>query len=224
MQSILMKPGPTRGKMITKNASSTKFLMIAGRKKEVLAMTEKRVLQSDAFVIRSFIAGIPFILMFGGLSHFAFAWIEEANWAAPFVPVNESVWEHLKMSYWSTFLWFLFVFLSFGKKHRLSPSRWLLAGGVSTLFCLLVIVTGFYTLKGAFDIESLFTDGMLFFIGIISGQLLASRTYRSVEPSRMWLGMAAVLWLLFAIAFALFSFQPPALPLFLDTPTGSYGF
>ena len=79
-------------------------------------MTEKRVFRSDAFVIRFFVAGIPFILMFGGLSHFAFAWLGNVSWAAPFVPVNESVWEHLKMSYWSTFLWFLFIFLFFGKK------------------------------------------------------------------------------------------------------------
>jgi hypothetical protein len=187
-------------------------------------MTETRTFRSDAFVIRSFVAGIPFILLFGGLSHFAFAWFGKASWAAPFVPVNESVWEHLKMSYWSTFLWFFFTFLFFRKKHRLSPSRWLLAGIVSMQFCLLLIVTGFYTLKGAFGIESLFTDGMLFFFGIIGGQLLASRTYRYGEPQRIWLGLAAVLWLLFALAFVLFSFHPPALPLFLDTPTGSYGF
>ncbi|WP_320163255.1 DUF6512 family protein [uncultured Trichococcus sp.] len=187
-------------------------------------MTEKRTFPSDVFVVRSFIAGIPFILMFGGLSHFAFAWLGKASWAAPFVPVNESVWEHLKMSYWSTFLWFFFIFLFFGKKHCLSPSRWLLAGVVSMLFCPLLIVTGFYTLKGAFGIESLFTDGMLFFIGIISGQLLASRAYRYVEPSRIRIRMAAVLWLLLALAFVLYSFQPPALPLFLDTPTGGYGF
>ena len=77
------------------------------REKEVLAMTEKRVFRSDTFVNRSFVAGIPFILMFGGLTHFAFAWLGKTNWAAPFVPVNESVWEHLKMSYWTTFLWVL---------------------------------------------------------------------------------------------------------------------
>ena len=74
-------------------------------------MTEKRVFRSDTFVNRSFVAGIPFILMFGGLTHFAFAWLGKTNWAAPFVPVNESVWEHLKMSYWTTFLWFFFIFL-----------------------------------------------------------------------------------------------------------------
>lgn len=54
-------------------------------------MTEKRVFRSDTFVNRSFVAGIPFILMFGGLTHFAFAWLGKTNWAAPFVPVNESV-------------------------------------------------------------------------------------------------------------------------------------
>lgn len=192
--------------------------------KEVLAMTEKRVFRSDTFVNRSFVAGIPFILMFGGLTHFAFAWLGKTNWAAPFVPVNESVWEHLKMSYWTTFLWFFFIFLFFGKRYRLSSSRWLLAGIVSMLFCPLFIVTGFYTLKGAFGIESLFTDGLLFIFGIISGQLLASRTYRYVEPHRIRIGMAVALWLILALAFVLFSFQPPVLPLFLDTPTGSYGF
>nr|MBP6247802.1 hypothetical protein [Trichococcus sp.] len=65
---------------------------------------------------------------------------------------------------------------------------------------------------------------LLFIFGIISGQLLASRTYRYVEPHRIRIGMAVALWLILALAFVLFSFQPPVLPLFLDTPTGSYGF
>ena len=55
--------------------------------------------------------GVPDPLAVGGLTHFAFAWLGKTNWAAPFVPVNESVWEHLKMSYWTTFLWFFFIFL-----------------------------------------------------------------------------------------------------------------
>lgn len=49
-------------------------------------MTEKRVFRSDTFVNRSFVAGIPFILMFGGLTHFAIRMAWENQLGGPFRP------------------------------------------------------------------------------------------------------------------------------------------
>ena len=46
------------------------------------------------------VSGVLFILAIGSALHFVFEWTGEFTLVAPFVPVNESVWEHLKMAFW----------------------------------------------------------------------------------------------------------------------------
>lgn len=46
------------------------------------------------------LTGIPVIILGGVLLHFCFDWSGRRRLLAVFAPVNESVWEHLKMAYW----------------------------------------------------------------------------------------------------------------------------
>jgi hypothetical protein len=178
---------------------------------------------SERSVTRYLLSGVPFIIFFGTLTHFIFEWSNQAVLVGLFVPVNESVWEHLKMSFWPTFLWFLGALLVFRGKGDFSASRLLLAAATALFVCPLTIVTFFYTAEGGFGIESLWVDGLLFFLGIILGQCAAVHVYRYAKPSRLWVGVAAGFVLLFIAALILFTFRQPHLPLLLDKPTGTYG-
>ena len=186
-------------------------------------MTSPQNPLADRAAVRYLLYGIPFIIFFGTLTHFIFAWSGNTVFVGLFVPINESVWEHLKMSFWPTLVWFLLVFLFFREKGELSASRLLLAAAAALFVCPLIIVTFFYTMKGAFGIESLLVDGILFFLGIIVGQIAAVHVYRYAEPNRFWLYAAAGFILLFMAALISFTFWQPHLPLFLDKPTGTYG-
>ena len=59
------------------------------------------------------IIGALFIIAFGSLMHFCYAWSGYATVVGLFAPVNESVWEHLKMAFWPLVLYsaveFVFV-------------------------------------------------------------------------------------------------------------------
>ena len=52
--------------------------------------------------------GILFAIAAGILLHFAYEWSMENPFVALFAPVNESVWEHLKMLFFPVFLYTLF--------------------------------------------------------------------------------------------------------------------
>ena len=43
-------------------------------------------------------AGMLFTLLFGNLLHFVYDWTGQAGWAAYLSAVNESTWEHMKLS------------------------------------------------------------------------------------------------------------------------------
>jgi uncharacterized membrane protein len=192
-------------------------------KKELFLMTSPQNPLADRSAVRYLLYGIPFIIFFGTLTHFIFAWSGNTVFVGLFVPINESVWEHLKMSFWPTLVWFLLVFLFFRAKGELSASGLLLAVAAALFICPLIIVAFFYTMEGAFGIESLLVDSILFFLGIIAGQFAAVHVYRYAEPNRLWLFLAAGFILLFMAALISFTFWQPHLPLFLDKPTGTYG-
>lgn len=178
---------------------------------------------ADRSAARYLLSGIPFVIFLGTLTHFIFDWSGNIVFVGLFVPINESVWEHLKMSFWPTLVWFLLVFLFFRIKSELSASRLLMAAAAALFVCSLIIVTFFYTMEGAFGIESLLVDASIFFLGIIVGQFAAVHVYRYAEPKRFWLYVAAFSILLFMALLIFFTFWQPRLPLFLDKPTGTYG-
>ena len=68
--------------------------------------------------------GILFAIAAGILLHFAYEWSMENPFVALFAPVNESVWEHLKMLFFPVFLYTLFeVIVLFKTSGRFLTSR-----------------------------------------------------------------------------------------------------
>jgi hypothetical protein len=177
---------------------------------------------------RNFLAGwilwgIPVLFAVGGLTHFLYEWSGNQIFAGLFTPVNESVWEHLKMSFWPNLLWWLLGYLLFFKKVRIQPAQWILSCGVSLIVAPLVIVSFFYTYTGALGIESLALDIFSLFLGLAAAQVLAYYTYKNVNCSLSCLILSVIVIGLLAAAFLLFTFDPPHLPLFLDMASGRYG-
>lgn len=55
-------------------------------------------------------SGIPFLILVGCIIHFVFDWTNRLPIIGIFSPVNESVWEHLKLGFWSLMLFSLAEF------------------------------------------------------------------------------------------------------------------
>lgn len=55
------------------------------------------------------IMGIIFVLATGSLAHFVYGWTENNRIAGLFTPVNESVWEHMKLLFFPMLLYAFFM-------------------------------------------------------------------------------------------------------------------
>ena len=64
------------------------------------------------------IIGIIFTLVFGSLQHFFYEWSGNNALVGIFSPVNESVFEHLKLLYFPMTIWIIIGYFLYGKKNR----------------------------------------------------------------------------------------------------------
>jgi len=168
--------------------------------------------------------GIPFVFSVGSLLHFAYDWSGQSAWVGVFAPVNESVWEHLKMAFWPMLFWWALGCFILRKNALFSPVKWWTAGARALWVSPFSISALFYLYTGALGVESLLLlDILLFLASVAFGQLLALRAY-TYAPAEFWRALvSAAAVALLAAAFVWCTFAPPRLPYFQDAVTGAYG-
>ena len=154
--------------------------------------------------------GFLFVGILGVLFHFAYKFLGE-NWIAGlFFPVNESIWEHLKLLFFPVFLWWILEWFIWEKTPGFFPLR------MKALLCSLgAIPVLFYTYSGivgqrfaAVDIGIYFLSVALYFY-LVS---LFSRKKKEYGEGDTLLALLTFLVLLFA--FWIFTFYPPDLGIF----------
>ena len=166
------------------------------------------------------ITGFFFTFIIGTLMHFTYHWTGCSAITGLLVPVNESMWEHLKMLAMPMLLFGLFEKRGYAKELKnFWPAR------------LLSIVSGMVILVLFYDLwlvvagdGGLTLDIIDFVVGValawvINGKLLASGRFASKTARTLAaVGIAALLAIFFV-----FTWQPPQVNFFRDPPTGTFG-
>ena len=165
------------------------------------------------------LAGIVFIVIIGSILHFTFELSGSQPVVGVFSAVNESVWEHLKLGFWPALVWAL-VELRYLKN---SANNFVFAKTVGIYLLPVVIPILFYSYTAVLGEGVLVIDILTFVAAVIVGQLVSYKllTYRQLPDSLNTISLFALV--LLGVAFVLFTFYPPHLPLFRDPITGEYG-
>lgn len=178
--------------------------------------------KKDPFVIWMLL-GIPILFIAASPLHFVYEWTGDSVVAGLFTPVNESPWEHLKLTFWPILVWWIMGYLIFGRQKKGDFARFAVTCAISELFSAAFIIAFFYTAKGAFGAESLVLDIIMLFLGLFFGILLARHVYKQTKPGMFAAFISVVIILVMAAAVIYFTFAAPHLPIFMDPPTGTYG-
>lgn len=163
--------------------------------------------------------GFFFTAVTGTLLHFTYAWSGQAAWLAPFCPINESVWEHLKLLYWPLVF---FTVLELVQKHR--PPAFLWARACGLVIGLLLTVIFYYTYTGVIGRGFLAVDIALFLFSTLTayGMSFILLTRYPAPTSAEWIGWTAAV-LLLALSLIRYTWAPPHIQLFRDPQTGTWG-
>ena len=173
--------------------------------------------RSSLFLI---IGGI-FISLVGAILHFAFEW---SNWLpiAIIAPVNESPWEHLKLTFWPAMFILIFEYFYVYKKD--APNNFTISRTIGIIVMPIVILTIYYSYTSILQVESFLPfDIMSFFIAVVVGQLVSYALYRTKQIKENVDKYSSLTLLVIAAIFIIFTFFPPQIPLFYDSYTGGYG-
>ena len=165
------------------------------------------------------VVGIFFVTILGAMFHFVFEWLGHWEPIGGFFPVNESVWEHLKLPFWPLLIFGLIEY-NFIKEES---ENLLIGKAVAALISIATILIVFYSYTTIFRIELLIVDILSFIVGVVIGQLVSYKILIKSKLPKIFTYISWIFIIALGLIFFLFTYIPPHIPIFQDSETGLYG-
>ena len=115
------------------------------------------------------IGSVIFTWIIGSLLHFTYEWSGENNIVAIFSAVNESTWEHLKLSFFPMFLFGLVEALFIYK----DANNYIEAKMIALFSSILLITSIFYTYTGILGTHFAIIDILVFYTSVLLSEFIA---------------------------------------------------
>lgn len=167
--------------------------------------------------VRWQVAGFLFTAVAGTALHFLYDLSGQNVVAALISPVNESIWEHMKLLY---FPMLLFALAEYRRIGRENPGFWC-AKAAGIVLGLVLIPVLYYTAAGAFGWSADWFHVTIFFLAAGAAYALENRLLSRAGTCRPWI--AGIVLAVIGAVFVLFTFFPPHVPLFQNPIGRGYG-
>lgn len=174
---------------------------------------------SDSILKQWRLAGAVVITLLGFVWHYLYGWSGENRLLGAIVPVNESVWEHLKLGYWGLVL-FSAVEYFFIRRRVNNYYLARLTGLLVLEDCILLVHYTYIAISGHL---SLGVDIVSFVLAVGLCQYSTYKIYRLPYGSRGRERMAAAAFAALGLLLVLTTYYPPRYEIFRDRNTNTYG-
>lgn len=162
------------------------------------------------------IIGAIFTIIAGTIWHFAYDWSGKNAVVASIFAVNESVWEHLKLTFFPILIFAIVEYFFIGKEKK---NFWLIKAFSAIAAMIFTIVT-FYLYQLIFAKDILAVDIGIFVFSVFVAYLIS---YLLSLDFKYGTVLGLVIFAVIAIAFVIFTYFPPKLDLFYDFAHNVYG-
>lgn len=171
------------------------------------------------YIKRYTVIGAIFVLITGTLAHFLYNWSGKNNIIGLFTPVNESIWEHMKLLFFPMLIYAWFIIYKFREKYPCITSA-LYFGILVGTFLIPIFYYG-YTAVLSRDIFIL--DIGTFILSIVIAFWLSYKLTLSckLEP---YTSLLRIFVCILFVCFLLFTYFPADTAIFRDPATTSHLF
>ena len=145
----------------------------------------------------------------GILNHFLYRLSGGQAFAALFCPVNESVWEHLKLLFFPI----LFVSVAEYLRYRPDPVRFFYYRFLSAVCAMGMTITLFYTYTGVIGRNFFIADILIFLVSILSAFYMDAYFYQ-ISVRKISQTATFSLWIILSLCYFTFTCFPPNILLF----------
>lgn len=134
-----------------------------------------------------------------------------------FSATNESVWEHLKLSFFSIIIVGIIEYILL----KGNVNNFLASKTIATVVAMIFTVIGFYTYTGIIGKDNFIADLSIFIVGIVIAEILS---YKIINMPNIGIErISTIITISIALIFAIYTINPPHIPLFQDPITKQYG-
>lgn len=155
------------------------------------------------------IIGIIFVLITGTLAHFLYDWSGNNYIVGFFTPINESIWEHMKLIFFPMLMYSFFIIFKFKKTYPYITSS--LCFGI--LAGTLLIPIFFYAYISVLGKDVFILDIGIFILSIIIAFWLSYKLTLSCRLEPYTFLLCFLVCVLF-ICFIWFTYHPPSARIF----------
>lgn len=157
------------------------------------------------------IIGIFFVLIIGSLAHFLYDWSGENYIVGLFTPINESIWEHMKLLFFPMLIYSLIIILKFGNKYACIPSA-LYLGILTGAFLIPLFYYAYTSILGK---NVFILDIATFILSIVIAFYLAYKLSLSCKL-KSYSSLLCILVCILFVLFLVFTYHPPDAAIFQD--------
>lgn len=158
------------------------------------------------------IIGAVFTIITGTLLHFVYEWSGESLFVGIFSPINESVWEHLKLLFFPMSVWILIGYFIFGKKFK----TYIPSAVIGILSGMILIPMWFYTYTVFTGKPILFLDILSFIISVCVAFFITAHLIENYNIPYLTPKLGFLIWDIIFALFIIFTLCQPDFPLFIS--------
>ena len=151
-----------------------------------------------------------FVMVLGTLLHFTYKWSGNNVIVGIFSPINESIWEHLKLMFFPMLITIIIGYLYKGK----DIDNYLSSKVIGTVVMISFTIVFYYTYSGILGTNYTGVDVSIFFIAVALGQYVSYKLMKTKFHGNNIIVIIILLALL--LCFVVFTFFPPNIALFKD--------
>lgn len=155
-------------------------------------------------------SGIIFTVVLGTLLHFVYDWSGSNPIVGLFSPINESVWEHLKLLYYPMSIWVFIGYFKYGKRNK----NYFFAALTGLISGLILIPAIFYLYTSITGKSFLVMDILIFIAGVVTSFLVMRQILQNYNIRCLSVKAGIILWELIFVLFVVFTTFPPEIFLF----------
>lgn len=162
---------------------------------------------------------VPLFLI-GSAFHFVYNWSKHNKKLVPFVAVNESYWEHMKIAFWPVAFLYLLEFIFGGYKMM----SFVPAATVALYVVPISMVAIVFSYKRITKKNILALDISAFFVTILVAQFVFNMILTQLNANAFMVGISVIFLVFIVSAFVTYTKSPPSdSDIFKDPITDKYG-
>ena len=165
------------------------------------------------------IVGIFVSFILAIILHFIYSWYP-STFLSVIAPVNESIWEHMKLIITASLIFSIFEYFIY-KKRKIVVNNFIFSYAIASILSIIVYLIIYIPLDNIFGHKVYIAIGLLFLIFIFL-QFISYYIINSKDISHSGeIGMLLIIIVYFV--FGYFTYHPPRINLFYDYMNNGYG-